>query len=611
MALCALTCFVTEAKVIKPFISAANVYDFDITEVELTKTMTRLHVAATVNCEMPVPEIADGTYLLADGRKYVVTKMERSDEGAPSEDGYDVTYGFDLWFEPLPKNTKKFDFIEGEGGEERKLWDVDLTGKKRQIPAVLAVKQSAESKIPEFCFDVDSVTVRLHILNYRPEMGNRVTYFVNFLTGQINNEDELPKVHVDAEGNGTIRMLAKGTGEFMFTNVGMNPLNAVVRVAPGETIDVWVDAEFSGYAAMSQRKNFDNERIWSLSNGRYRNLDLAERSIMAGDHGMNLYSGEFADYHMTADEYTEHTISLYRDSLAQIHADDRLTPYQKQIARVSLAAELIEATINRDYLLNHNYWGTYHNFGTPVPADSIRAEFTAEHTRRVAEVIDINDPALMLCVVSQRLGTPMFKEAGVNDRQFYPLSLFLKQYKAASAGDTFDDTAFSELESLGIPFYTQLVKSRRDEILATVEKYDTSMVLPVPAVADAELFDAIIAPHKGKVVVIDVWNTWCGPCRAAIKQHEPLKKTSLADKDIVWIYLADESSPKDTYVRMVQDIAGIHYYLTRQQSNAVCDPFGIQFIPSYILVDREGKAELCNDMKNDDEAFERAILEKL
>ena len=597
-----------EAKIVKwPHITAGNVYRFDITEVEMGKTETRLHIVADGSPDEQI-FIVDGTYIEIDGRRYMMRKYEKAGEGRVSDDGYNYLQELDIWFEPIPMNATVFDLIEGDGGEGRKLWDVNLTGKKQEMPAILTAKELAEAEMPEFRLAMDSVTVNLHILNYRPKMGKRVRYYVNTLAGQINNEDELPVVEVDAEGNASFKLLAKGTEEIIFVRVGENVLYASAMVAPGEKMDVWTDAEFSGYAAMWQRESLKEKRNWSISNGRYRVYDLACHNEKY--YGMELHTGEFADYHWTADGYTEHTIKAYTDSLAQINADRSMTPFQKKVAHNQLAADLIEATVNRDYFLKHNYWHVHQCYGEPVPADSIRADFNAEHTRRIAEKLDINNPALMFEAISGNMATTIFKDAGVDDGQLYKLAFFKEMYKEAGNAETLDPAKMERLEGLAVPFYTQVVMHHHNEMMAAMERYDTKRIMDVADLADNDVFDHIIGQHKGKVVVIDVWNTWCAPCRAAIKHHEPLKQTTLSNKDIVWIYLANESSPKDVYVKMVQEIDGIHYRLSRSQSSAVAKRFGIRFIPSYILVDREGNAAFREDM-SDDEMYVKAILEKI
>ena len=99
---------------------------------------------------------------------------------------------------------------------------------------------------------------------------------------------------------------------------------------------------------------------------------------------------------------------------------------------------------------------------------------------------------------------------------------------------------------------------------------------------------------------MDLWNTWCGPCRNALKRNEPLKSGELADSDIVWVYIADESSDLSQYEGMIGDIAGQHYLATDEQMKAVHNRFKVDGIPYYILVGRDGKATGHPDYRDHD-----------
>lgn len=171
--------------------------------------------------------------------------------------------------------------------------------------------------------------------------------------------------------------------------------------------------------------------------------------------------------------------------------------------------------------------------------------------------------------------------------------------KAANCELTEADLA--SLRSLKNPFYAEAceaIQARVRRELAALE--GKVKIEETPDVAPDKLFDAIVAPCKGKVVLVDFWNTWCGPCQAAIKANEALKTGELKSDDIVWIYLANETSPLVTYKTQIGKIAGKHYRLNEEQWKYLCEKFKVDGIPSYVLVDRDGNSKLRNDLRNHD-----------
>ena len=121
----------------------------------------------------------------------------------------------------------------------------------------------------------------------------------------------------------------------------------------------------------------------------------------------------------------------------------------------------------------------------------------------------------------------------------------------------------------------------------------------VTDIAPENLLPTIIAPHKGKVVLVDFWNTWCSPCRNAIKAIEPYKTGELSSEDLVWVYIANETSPINTYSEMIPGIKGIHYRVNDAQWKYLTNyMFNIDGIPSYVLVDKNGSCCLRNDLRD-------------
>jgi|GEM_PF-2529947 len=110
----------------------------------------------------------------------------------------------------------------------------------------------------------------------------------------------------------------------------------------------------------------------------------------------------------------------------------------------------------------------------------------------------------------------------------------------------------------------------------------------LPNSAADQIFNDIIKKYKGKVIYVDFWATWCGPCRANIEEVAPLKD-ELKDENIAFVYITDGSSPIETYKSMAPGIKGEHFRVTSDQWNYLLSKFKISGIPHHVLVNKKGE----------------------
>jgi len=92
---------------------------------------------------------------------------------------------------------------------------------------------------------------------------------------------------------------------------------------------------------------------------------------------------------------------------------------------------------------------------------------------------------------------------------------------------------------------------------------------------------------KGKVLVVDFWASWCGPCKIEIPQYNKIV-TSMAGKDFQMIGYAVESGSIDE-VRVSARELGIQYQVV-MGTDAVTEQFGnYRGLPTTFVIGRDGK----------------------
>ena len=131
---------------------------------------------------------------------------------------------------------------------------------------------------------------------------------------------------------------------------------------------------------------------------------------------------------------------------------------------------------------------------------------------------------------------------------------------------------------------------RMERELSFVSEQGMSRICTLPdSTKDSDdILSAVLQPYRGRPVLLDLWETTCGPCRFAFKEmHE--KKKELAGR-MHFVSVASENSDLATWQRLIPNYIGDHYRLSKQQLQALhrqipCDTSGV---PVWVLINADG-----------------------
>ena len=170
-----------------------------------------------------------------------------------------------------------------------------------------------------------------------------------------------------------------------------------------------------------------------------------------------------------------------------------------------------------------------------------------------------------------------------------------------------------ELMRRAVLQYREFVKVKESE----KQFVDANSLRPssdVEGMSDGEkILRKLVEPYQGKLIYVDIWGTWCAPCRENLKDSWRVRE-ALKDYDIVYLFLANNSSD-EAWKSVISEynLTGpncVHYNLPEDQQSAIERYIGVNGYPTYKLIDKQGVIREINTDPHDIEGLLR-LIEKL
>jgi len=410
---------------------------------------------------------------------------------------------------------------------------------------------------------------------------NPTSEFISFF-----EEKNADTATLDSTGKFTIALSIKEPG-FMILKHG--PETSQMYLYPGDDIYLTLDTEefdesinYSGTGALqnnylaskfliSEKMNKDPKKAFKMEE------EMFLKFMKKNQHVLLQHLDTFF---VNKDEKYLEFAAMEKNRMIYEMATERLMypSYYKYLTR------------NSEYEPSENYYG----FLDELDLDSAEMMVLDEYRSLIqmyvsgkSRILVNEDPELKekyedpYSMTSMMIITQEFKDEKVRNFLLKESILELVNYRGLTRDDTImtifytycNDTAVIKKVEEGIKKWEKIAKGQ-----------------PAPGFEYPDIDGEIVslADLKGKYVYVDVWATWCGPCKAEIPHLKALEE-EMHGRNVAFVSVSVDDSKED-WEKMVKDkdLGGIQLFGGAGWKSTITEDYNIRGIPRFILIDMDG-----------------------